>query len=174
MNGVPSQAEGVCDFVFGTKRALEWGMKFTGLEVFDSTIQRTNSWLKELMLELNSSDHRKTYLILRSVLHAFRDHLTERDAIYVGEQLPMLMRGLYFEHWDPAGKPLPLRNRDDFFMVVSQNMVRDGDNASKPETVARAVFRLLERKAAEGEIEDLHSVVPLVLMDLWPPALRAA
>jgi uncharacterized protein (DUF2267 family) len=149
-------------------------MKFTGLEVFDSTIQRTNSWLKELMQELNTSDHRKTYLILRSVLLAFRDHLSERDAIYVGEQLPMLIRGLYFEHWDPAGKPLPLRNRDDFFTVVSQYMARDGDNAFKAETASRAVFRLLERKAAEGEIEDLHSVVPLALMDLWPPALRAA
>ncbi len=174
MNSAVSQAEASCRFLFGSKRAHECGMKFTGLEVFDSTIQRTNSWLKELMQELNTTDHRKTYLILRSVLHAFRDHLSERDAIHVGEQLPMLIRGLYFEHWDPAGKPLPLRNRDDFFNVVTQYMVRDGNDAAKPETVARAVFRLLERKAAEGEIEDLHPVVPLALMDLWPPALRAA
>jgi uncharacterized protein (DUF2267 family) len=174
MNSIASQAEALCHVYFGSKRALEFRMKFTGLEVFDSTIQRTNSWLKELMQELNTADHRKTYLILRSVLHAFRDHLSGPDAIYVGEQLPMLIRGLYFEHWDPAGKPLPLRNRDDFFAVLAQYMARDGDSALKAETAARAVFRLLERKAAEGEIEDLHSVIPLALMDLWPPALRAA
>src|SRR5438874_883768 len=101
------------------KRACQFFMKFTGLDVWDSTIQRTNTWLKELMQELNSGDHRKTYLHLRSVLHALRDHLPVQDAIYVGEQLPMLIRGMYYEHWDPAGKPFALRDRNDFFALVS-------------------------------------------------------
>jgi uncharacterized protein (DUF2267 family) len=149
-------------------------MKLTGLDVFDSTIQRTNNWLKELMFELNSTDHRKTYLIFRSVLHALRDHLSAGDAIYFGEQLPMLIRGLYFENWDPEGKPLPLRRRDDFFSVVAQNMTRDGDNTSNAENSARAVFRLLDRKATDGEIEDVQHVIPPILLDLWPPNLRAA
>jgi uncharacterized protein (DUF2267 family) len=149
-------------------------MKFTGLDVFDSTIQRTNTWLKELMFELNSTDHRKTYLVFRSVLHALRDHLSAGDAIYFGEQLPMLIRGLYYEHWDPQGKPLPLRSRNDFFSVVAQNMARDGDNTSNVENSARAVFRLLDRKATDGEIEDVQPVIPPILLELWPPTLRAA
>ena len=149
-------------------------MKFTGLDVFDSTIQRTNNWLKELMFELNSTDHRKTYLVFRSVLHALRDHLSAGDAIYFGEQLPMLIRGLYFENWDPQGKPLPLRSRNDFFSAVAQNMARDGENASNAENSARAVFRLLDRKATDGEIEDIQPVIPPILLDLWPPTLRAA
>lgn len=149
-------------------------MKFTGLQVFDSTIQRSNSWLRDLMLELNTTDHRKTYLILRSVLHALRDHMPETDAIYVGEQLPMLLRGLYFEHWDPKGKPLPLRNRNDFFAVLSHYMERDGENSSSSESAARAVFRLLDRKVTDGEIEDVQHVIPGILLDLWPPSLRAA
>jgi uncharacterized protein (DUF2267 family) len=149
-------------------------MKLTGLEVFDATIQRSNTWIKELMQELNSSDHRKTYLAFRSVLHGLRDHLPISDAIYVGEQLPMLIRGLYFEHWEPAGKPLPLRTRGDFVAVVSNYMVRDGDSDANPEAVVRAVFRLLDRKSTDGEIEDLQHVMPLALLDLWPPSLRAA
>ena len=149
-------------------------MKLTGMDVFDSTIQRTNNWLKELMLELNSSDYRKTYLTFRSVLHALRDHLSESDAIYLGEQLPMLIRGLYFEHWDPQGKPLQLRTRNDFFHIVAQYMARDGDSSSNAETSARAVFRLLDRKATDGEIEDVQHVIPPMLLDLWPPSLRAA
>jgi uncharacterized protein (DUF2267 family) len=148
-------------------------MKLTGLEVWDSSIQRTNTWLKELMQELNSGDYRKTYLILRSVMHALRDHLPLEDAIHVGEQLPMLIRGMYFEHWNITGKPLPLRSRNDFFTVVSHYMARDGEN-SNAETGTRAVFRLLDRKATDGEIADLHDVIPGILLDLWPPALRAA
>jgi uncharacterized protein (DUF2267 family) len=103
-----------------------------------------------------------------------RDYLPESDAIYLGEQLPMLIRGLYFEHWEPQGKPLPLRNRGDFFTALSQNMARDGDNTLNAETVARAVFRLLDRKATDGEIQDVQHVIPPVLLDLWPPTLRAA
>ena len=148
-------------------------MKLTGLEVWDASIQRTNLWLKELMQELNSADHRNTYLTLRSVLHALRDHLPIGEAIYVGEQLPMLIRGMYFEHWNLAGKPLPLRSRNDFFTAVSHYMAREGET-SNAEAGTRAVFRLLDRKATEGEIEDLQHVIPLILLDLWPPRLRAA
>ena len=149
-------------------------MKFTGFEVFDETIQRTNTWLKELMQELNWSDRRKTYLVVRCVLHALRDHISVNDAVYVGDQLPMLIRGAYFEHWDPLGKPLPLRSLDEFFACVAGSLARDGENRASAEIVTRAVFRLLDRKATEGEIADLQGILPSAVTDLWPPALRAA
>src|SRR5262245_13189522 len=127
-------------------------MKFTGLEVFDSSIQRTNLWLKELMQELNWSDHRKTYRAFRCDWHTIRDHLSIEDAIHVGNQLPMLIRGFYFDQWDPSGKPLPLRSRNDFLSVASANIAREGESEADVEIIVRAVFRLLERKADEGEI----------------------
>jgi uncharacterized protein (DUF2267 family) len=149
-------------------------MKLTGLDVFDSTIQRTNTWLKELMQELNWSDHRKTYFALRAVMHAVRDHLSVTDAVYVGEQLPMMIRGFYFEHWNPDGKPLPVRSQNDFLFVLSSYMARDGENTDCAESVTRAVFRLLDKKATDGEIGDLQRVMPAGVIDLWPATLRAA
>ena len=149
-------------------------MKFTGLDVFDATIQRTNIWLKDLMQELNWSDRRKTYIAFRCVLHAVRDHIELKDAVYVGEQLPMLIRGFYFEHWNPAGKPLSLRSPEEFFSELSGKLAGDSESTASAEAITRAVFRLLERKAAEGEIQDVRLVLPKALSDLWPPALRAA
>jgi uncharacterized protein (DUF2267 family) len=149
-------------------------MKFTGFEVLDATIQRTNAWLNELMLELNWTDRRRTYVTFRCVLHAFRDHLSVEDAVYVGEQLPMLIRGFYFERWDVSGKPLTLRSRDDFFSYLAAVLTRDGQNGADAAMVTRAVFRLLDRKATDGEIGDIQHVMPPALIDLWPPALRAA
>ncbi len=149
-------------------------MKFTGFEVFDDTIQRTNNWLKDLMQELNWSDRRKTYVVFRCVLHALRDHLSLRDAVYVGEQLPMLIRGAYFEHWDPVGKPLPLRSGDEFYSGLAGSLARDGEDGARAEIAVRAVFRLLDRKAMDGEIADLQALLPPAITDLWPPALRAA
>ena len=149
-------------------------MKFTGLDVFDGTIQRTVVWLKELMQELNWSDHRKTYLAFRGILHAVRDSLTLTEAIRFGEQLPMLIRGFYFDQWDPTVKAIPLRSRQDFLSILSTYMVRDGNSASDGEMVARAVFRLLDRKITDGEIEDIQHLLPGAVLDLWPPTLRAA
>jgi uncharacterized protein (DUF2267 family) len=152
-------------------------MKFTGTEVLDSTIQRTNVWLKDLMQELNWPDKRKTYLAFRCVLQALRDHLPVKDAVYLGEQLPMLVRGFYFEHWEPEGKPLPLRSRDEFFSILSSYLERDDvepTSNANADVVTRAVFRLLDRKATDGEIEDISHILPRSLLDLWPQALRAA
>src|SRR5262245_53504562 len=149
-------------------------MKLTGLDVFDNTIQRTNVWLKELMQELNWSDQRKTYLAFRCVLHTVRDHLPVNDAVHFGEQLPFLIRGFYFDYWDPARKPLPLRTRNDFLSALSACLARDGDKTANSEVLARAVFRLLDRKVTDGEMEDVRHLIPLAVLDLWPPTLRAA
>ncbi|MBI4471524.1 MAG: DUF2267 domain-containing protein [Acidobacteria bacterium] len=134
-------------------------MKWTGLEVFDSTIQRTNSWLKDFMEELNWTDRRKSYLTLRWVLHVIRHSMTVENAAYFGDQLPMLLRGLFFEHWKPEGRPLPERSREEFLAN---------------EVIFRALFRMLERKISEGEIEEVYQALPRGLQELWPPRSRAA
>jgi uncharacterized protein (DUF2267 family) len=53
-------------------------------------------------------------------------------------------------------------------------MEQDGGDIIVTEKVIRAVFRLLDRKATEGEIQDIRRVLPSGMQDLWPPALRAA
>ena len=149
-------------------------MKFTGFEVLDSTVYRTNAWLKELMQELNWSDRRKTYIAFRCILQALRDHLSIKDAVALGDELPMLIRGLYFEHWHPSEQPLLLRSRDEFISYLSAFLVRDGQSGTSAEMVTRALFRLMDRKATDGEIADLQLILPAALIDLWPQALRAA
>ena len=126
------------------------------------------------MQELNWTDRRKTYLAFRCALHALRDHMPVNEAVFLGEQLPMLLRGLYFEHWNPQGKPQDLGSRADFLSTLSIYLERDGEFTPGAETLMRAVFRFLERKVEDGEIEDVRSVVPRMLNDLWPHDLRAA
>jgi uncharacterized protein (DUF2267 family) len=149
-------------------------MKSTGLDVFDSSIQRTHLWLKELMLELNWGDLRKTYMAFRCVLHSVRDQLPVTGAVKFGEQLPLLIRGFYFDRWTPEAKPAPLRTRNDFVAMLSQRFTHSGLEGDTAESVARAVFRLLDRKVTEGEIEAVQHLMPGAVLDLWPPTLRAA
>jgi uncharacterized protein (DUF2267 family) len=124
-------------------------MSVTGLEVFDTTVHRTNSWLKELMEELRWQDRHKAYHTLRAVLHALRDRLTVEEAAHLGAQLPMLMPGFYYEGWDPTGKPLKARSREQFLARLGEELHLD--QPVDCERVVTAVFAVLERRVTEGE-----------------------
>ena len=77
-------------------------MSMTGLEVFDTTLQKTNEWLDEIMDELALQDRHTAYVALRGTLHALRDRLPVQEAVHLGAQLPILVRGFYYEGWRPV------------------------------------------------------------------------
>jgi uncharacterized protein (DUF2267 family) len=141
-------------------------MSMTGLDVFDRTIHKTNNWLNELMEILGWHDRHKAYLALRVTLHGVRDRLTVEEGAQLGAQLPMLIRGFYYEGWDPTGKPLKVRHKEEFLARVEEQF--SGDDQVDAEQVARAVFTLLSNRVTEGEIEDVKHVLPAELRELWP------
>ena len=76
-----------------------------GLDTFDKTVQESNLWLKDVMEWLDTRDRHHAYSTLRAVLHALRDRIGPESAAHLGAPLPMLLRGLFYEGWDPTGKP---------------------------------------------------------------------
>jgi uncharacterized protein (DUF2267 family) len=96
----------------------------TGLDVFDSTVQQTNLWLKDLMERIETDDRHLAYQALRATLHTIRDRLGPETAVHFGAQLPMLIRGLYYEGWQLTGTPKRTRHLDDFVDDVENNMRR--------------------------------------------------
>ncbi len=141
-------------------------MSTTGLDVFDTTLQKTNVWLRELQEELNWGDDRhRAYLALRSTLHALRDRLTPEEAVHLGAQLPMLIRGVYYDGWKLSGTPQKVRDKNEFLSRIRQDFYNDP--TINPEQIVRAVFSLLSRKVSEGEIQDIKGIMPKELQDLW-------
>ena len=141
-------------------------MSIMGLDVFDRTVHKTNNWLKELMEVLGWHDRHKAYLALRITLHALRDRLTVEEVAQLAAQLPMLIRGFYYEGWDPTGKPLKERSKEEFLTRIEEYF--SSDDPVDPEQVARAVFTVLSNRVTEGEIEDVKHVLPAEIEDLWP------
>ena len=86
----------------------------TGLNTFDKTVQESNLWLKDVMERLDTRDRHHAYSTLRAVLHALRDRIGPESAAHLGAQLPMLLRGLFYEGWDPTGKPSKERHEPTF------------------------------------------------------------
>jgi uncharacterized protein (DUF2267 family) len=138
----------------------------TGLEVFDETLHKTNTWLRDIGQEL-SVDRHGAYQVLRAALHCLRDRLTIHEAADLGDQLPMLVRGIYYEAWHPAGKPNKIRSRDEFLAGITTRIAMK--QSIDAEKAARAVFRTLENHISLGEIRDVISVLPEKIRTLWPP-----
>jgi uncharacterized protein (DUF2267 family) len=140
-------------------------VSITGLAVFDETIHKTNIWLNEIGQTLGCDRHR-SYQALRAVLHCLRDRLIVDEAAHLGEQLPMLVRGIYYEGWRPAGKPEKIRSRDEFIGGIVANLAQAPID---PEEAARAVFQVLENHISPGEALDVLHELPQDLRALWAP-----
>ena len=141
-------------------------MSMTGLDAFDTTVHKTNRWLNELMELAGWDAKQKAYLAVRATLHALRDRITIDEVAQLGAQLPMLMRGFYYEGWDPRPTPPKERHVEQFLGRIAQELPR-GD-AAEAEGMARAVFTLLKLRIADGEIEDVKRVLPEEVRHLWP------
>jgi uncharacterized protein (DUF2267 family) len=99
------------------------------------------------------------------VLHALRDRLPLEEVVHLGAQLPLLLRGIYYEGWNPGPKLARDKNRQQFTARIQQEF-RGGNE--DPEELARAVFTLLAERVTAGEIEDVKHVLPEEIRDLWP------
>lgn len=137
------------------------------LEVFDASLQKTQVWLNDLMHELGWEEKpQKACLALRTALHALRDRLTVEEAVHLGAQLPILIRGIYYEGWKLTGKPAKERHKSEFLDHIAAAF-RDDDTVD-PEKVMRAVLKVLARHISQGETKNVKNVMPKTLQELWP------
>lgn len=139
-------------------------MQETGVSAFDTTIQNTNIWVKDVMENLGWDDKHRAYLALRSVLHTLRDRLTIEEATDLGSQLPMLVRGFYYDGWNPSGMPVKF-DRKEFLVNIREQFI-NGRNIDA-EKITRAVFKVLDKRIAAGEIEDIKAILPGELRAFW-------
>lgn len=140
-------------------------MSTTGLRSFDHAVEITNVWLNEIMNELGWEDRHRAYYGLRAVLHALRDRLTVNEAAHLGAQLPLLIRGAYYEGWHPAHKPVKERTKGQFLAHIGDAFELDWE--VDHEDVTRAVFKVIARHVTAGEIEDVKHMLPPEVRDLW-------
>ena len=135
--------------------------------VWDKTLTKSNEWLKELGAELGWQDPNAVLLALRSVLHALRDRLPPNEAADLAAQMPLLIKGVYFDGWRPSSTPVKVRSKEEFFNMVMQPLAR-GFPEADPDRVIRAVFRVLAEHVSQGEIRDVRVVLPAEFAEFWP------
>lgn len=144
-------------------------MSAAGLDVFDKTLQATNIWLDEIMRDLGP-DRQLAWKVLSVVLHTLRDRLPVELAAHLGAQLPLLIRGAYYDQYQPAHQPND-GGAEDFVARVAKSL--SGVRPVGPEQAVRTVFAVLSRHVSEGQISNVRNSLPGALRRLWESAITA-
>jgi uncharacterized protein (DUF2267 family) len=144
-------------------------MGTTGLRSLDASLVKTREWLKEVRDELDLDDEEQAFAALRSVLHAVRDKLTVEEAADLGAQLPLLMRGAFYDGWRPIDMPHAIRTEEDFLGRVERGLERNrSPKLHDPDRLVRGVLKVLDSRVTIGEIEHVKRAFPEKLRRFWP------
>ncbi|TWT79598.1 hypothetical protein CA13_10020 [Planctomycetes bacterium CA13] len=141
-------------------------MNASAIAAFESTVQKSNEWVNEVMDEMCWDDPQRAYHGLRAVLHTLRDRLPLAEAVDLSSQLPMLVRGVYFEGWRPNRTVRPDRTKEEFLQHIFDAF--PGDFEVDPEELVWAVFRVMARHITKGEIDDIKATLPVKFREFWP------
>ena len=137
--------------------------KLDDIDVIDTTVQKTYRWIDEISEELGGIGRREAYRDLRAFLQTLRDRLTVDLAAELGAQLPMLVRGIYYEAWDPSQAPVKLK-AEEFVEVFIERAVLPPER--EPLASLKAPAHALRRHVTEGEVENVLLSLPMEIRRL--------
>ncbi len=99
-------------------------------------------------------------------LHQIRDHLLVDEVAQLAAQLPLLIRGMFFEGWVPKNTPVKQRHLQDFISDIEQHVGSVADYRGSEDI--QKVFKLINAKISRGEILDVRASLPEEIRSFWP------
>lgn len=87
----------------------------------DRTVHTSYEWLDSVAARLGG-ERRDAYHALHAVLGALRDRLPVDLAVELSGQMPLLVRGIFFDGYEPAHKPLRSASAADFAGAVQRGL----------------------------------------------------
>ena len=136
----------------------------TRLDVWDRSVEKANIWVNDVAAELETDDRHHAYRVLRAYLHALRDRLTVTEAAQLAAQLPLLIRGVFYEGWTPGSAHRGRRDAARFLDDVADEALLHGETEAS--YAVAAVARVLRRHVSAGELEDVERLLPQELRPL--------
>jgi uncharacterized protein (DUF2267 family) len=133
------------------------------LDVIETTVQKTYRWIRELDEELHGVGRKESYQVLRAFLHTIRDRLIVDEAAQLAAQLPMLVRGIYYEGWDPSEAPQKM-TADEFVATFFERAAMNVDQDPLP--ALRAAAKVIRRHVTRGEVSDVLGSLPQDIREL--------
>ena len=139
-------------------------MSANGLAVFDKTLQTTHIWLDQIMARIGP-DRQVAWKVLGTVLHKLRDRLPAEASAHLAAQLPLLIRGAYYDQYRPSEQPTDCRTREEFVDEVAEWLA--DTRPVDPEEAIAAVFDAISRNVDAGQVEKIKRLLPKAIREMW-------
>lgn len=141
------------------------------LSEFGASLETTREWIEELMQTMQT-DEAQACRAFRAVTQELRNHLTLAETADLSAQLPLLLRGVFYDGWTPSKVRQRNRSKEKFLQKVSDRLPR-ATPIGQVEKMVREVFMFLDRKVSPGEIRHVVGSLPKDLQPLWPEYARS-
>ncbi len=132
-------------------------MMTTGSDLFEHAMQTARAWVRDVADELRTDDPDLAYRLLRVWLHTLRDRLPVRASADFAAQLPELLRGVYYEGWEPS--KVPVKYGPDEYLL------RFAHQAHLPlaevPVVSAAISRALDARLSPGLLQSTLARLPV-------------
>jgi uncharacterized protein (DUF2267 family) len=133
-------------------------MTTTRVDIIDRSVEKAHIWINDVAEELGTQNAHHAYRVLRAFLHALRDHLSTDEAAQLAAQLPIFIRGVFYENWDPSGTPERVRDLDSFLRRIAEDAILAGETEAS--FAALAAYRAMSRHISAGEAGSVLRVLP--------------
>jgi uncharacterized protein (DUF2267 family) len=134
------------------------------LDVIDRSVEQAHIWINDVADGFGTDDRQLAYRILRAFLHAVRDRVTVEESAQLAAQLPLLVRGIYYEGWRPAATPQSYRDRETFLRRIADEAILEG--LTEASYASEAAMAALRRHISGGEIDDVLAIMPGEIREL--------
>jgi uncharacterized protein (DUF2267 family) len=126
-------------------------------DAFDIAVQKSNVWLKDIELAGRLRSRFQAYTALRTVMHALRDCLPAPEVVKFSAQMPLLMKGVFFDGWKMSPKPLRLTEQG-FYAHIRRGL---GEQPGlEPKAALKAVLSGLYSHIDPPVVDALQLVLP--------------
>ncbi len=136
------------------------------LDIFTRADRTAQKWLDAVAEQLDTADRHLAYRVLRAWLQTVRDRLTVEAAVHFAAQLPMMLRGLFFEGWNPSRVPVKY-DAEQFLIAVAKEAKVSPTEARR---AAAEVTVALAGCCPPGQLDHLLAQLPGSLRELLDPA----
>ena len=132
----------------------------------EHSVQLLDEWVQQVNYELGWRDLNRSFRLLRITLNELRDMLPIDEAAQFSAQLPLVIRGYFFEGWKPSKIHTTKHNKADFVRKIGQNFSEA--ECQDVEKAISGVFSVLNKHVSSGEIEDVRGSLRKQVRELWP------
>lgn len=125
------------------------------VSVFEQSVMKSELWIKELHKDLHWIGADGVYHLLRAVLQTVREQLSIDEAAHLAAQLPMVLRGVFYEGWDPKSLPPKGLGREDFISAVRAKMGNCGEIRYDLNEAIRSALLVIKKHVSDGEMQEV-------------------